>query len=101
MPEATIIILDNSNYAINGDYHPTRWLSQIDAAGLLIQTKMEQSQETAMGITLSGGTQVDIICTPSNDLTKVSSFLYGIKISGSQKLSNVKCNLYRHFKLQL
>jgi hypothetical protein len=67
-------------------------MSQIDAAGLLIQTKMEQSQETAMGIALSGGKQVDIICTPSNDLTKVSSFLYGIKISGVQKLSNVKSN---------
>ncbi len=40
MPEATIIILDNSDYSINGDYHPTRWISQIDAAGLLIQAKL-------------------------------------------------------------
>ena len=43
MPEATIVILDNSEYSINGDYEPTRWMSQIDAAGLLIQTKLEQS----------------------------------------------------------
>ncbi len=42
MPEAAIVIMDNSDYAINGDYEPTRWLSQIDAAGLLIQTKLEQ-----------------------------------------------------------
>ena len=83
------MILDNSSFAINGDYHPTRWMSQIEAAGLLIQTKMEQSQETAMGIALSGGKQVEIICTPSTDITKVSSFLYGIKISGHQKMSNV------------
>jgi len=27
MPEATMIILDNSEYSINGDYEPTRWLS--------------------------------------------------------------------------
>lgn len=40
MPEAIIIILDNSDYSINGDYEPTRWLSQIDAAGLLIQAKL-------------------------------------------------------------
>lgn len=40
MPEATMIILDNSDYSINGDYQPTRWLSQLDAAGLLIQAKL-------------------------------------------------------------
>lgn len=98
MPEATIIILDNSNYSINGDYHPTRWLSQIDAAGLLINTKMEQSHETAMGIALSGGTQVEIACTPSTDNSKVNSYLYGVKLSGTQKLANVlicRCRLCR------
>lgn len=42
-----------------------------------------------MGIALSGGKQVEIICTPSTDITKVSSFLYGIKIAGQQKMSNV------------
>jgi 26S proteasome regulatory subunit N10 len=89
MPEATMIILDNSDFSINGDYEPTRWLSQIDAAGLLITTKMEQHQDNFMGITLSGGKQVEVICSPSNDLTKVSSFLYGIKLSGFQKISNV------------
>ena len=93
-----MVILDNSNYSINGDYPPTRWISQIDAAGILIQTKMEQSQETAMGIALSGGKQVEIICTPCNDLSKVSSFLYGIKLSGLQKLSNVSFTPLRHFK---
>lgn len=101
MPEATIVILDNSNYSINGDYYPTRWLSQIDAAGLLIQTKMEQSHENLMGIGLSAGSQVEIICTPCNDVGKVTSFLYGIKQSGLQKLSNVSRSLLRLFKLQL
>ena len=43
MPEAAIVILDNSDFSINGDYQPTRWLSQIDAAGLLIQTRMDQN----------------------------------------------------------
>lgn len=98
MPEATIVILDNSNYSINGDYYPTRWLSQIDAAGLLIQTKMEQSHDNFMGIALSAGNQVEIICTPCNDVTKVTSYLYGIKQSGIQKLSNVLLPLLRHFK---
>jgi len=50
---------------------------------------MEQHQDNAMGITLSGGKQVEVICSPATDLTKVSSFLYGIKLSGFQKISNV------------
>lgn len=99
MPEATIIILDNSDFSINGDYEPTRWLNQIDAAGLLIQTKLEQHHENAMGIALSAGKQVEIICTPSNDITKVTSFLYGVKQHGAIKLSVVNIceyRLYRH-----
>lgn len=38
--EATLIMLDNSSYALNGDYLPTRWESQVDAASLLIQAKL-------------------------------------------------------------
>lgn len=89
MPEATIIILDNSDYSINGDYEPTRWLCQLDAAGLLIQAKLEQHHESCMGIALSGGKHSEIICTPSNDINKVTSFLYGIKQHGKQQLSIV------------
>jgi 26S proteasome regulatory subunit N10 len=38
--EATLILLDNSAFALNGDYLPTRWESQVDSAGLLIQSKL-------------------------------------------------------------
>ena len=38
--EATLIMLDNSAFGLNGDYAPTRWESQVDAAGLLIQAKL-------------------------------------------------------------
>lgn len=96
MPEAIIIILDNSNYSINGDYPPTRWIAQLEAAGLLIQTKMETNQQTAIGLALSAGSQVEIICTPTTDQTKVNSFLYGIKQSGLMKLSIVSTSLSRH-----
>ena len=40
-----------------------------------------------MGIALSAGKHSEIICTPSNDITKVTSFLYGIKQHGKQQLS--------------
>lgn len=38
--EATLILLDNSAYALDGDYLPTRWESQVDSASLLIQSKL-------------------------------------------------------------
>jgi hypothetical protein len=100
MPEATMIILDNSDYSINGDYQPTRWLSQLDAAGLLIQAKLEQNHQNCMGIALSGGKHVEIVCTPSNDITKVTSFLYGIKQHGKQQLSVVLIFIFRHYRHQ-
>lgn len=53
-----------------------------------------------MGIALSAGKHSEIICTPSNDITKVTSFLYGIKQHGKQQLSVVLISLYRHFKHQ-
>jgi len=33
-------MMDNSAFAINGDYEPTRWESEVDAASLLIQAKL-------------------------------------------------------------
>jgi 26S proteasome regulatory subunit N10 len=38
--EATLIMLDNSAYSLNGDCLPTRWEAQVDAASLLIQAKL-------------------------------------------------------------
>ena len=38
--EATLVMMDNSASAINGDYEPTRWEGQVDCATLLIQAKL-------------------------------------------------------------
>ena len=54
-----------------------------------------------MGIALSAGKQVEIICTPSNDITKVTSFLYGVKQHGAIKLSVVNIHLYRPYRHRL
>ena len=38
--EASLIMLDNSAFGLNGDYLPTRWESQVDSASLFIQAKL-------------------------------------------------------------
>ena len=56
--EATLLMLDNSASAINGDYEPTRWDTQVICAELLIQGKLQSNQQSSVGVGLMGGSQV-------------------------------------------
>lgn len=87
--EATLILMDNSAYAINGDYEPTRWESEVDCATLLIQAKLEANQQSSVGVGLIGGNQVRILCTLTSDSVKANSFLFGVKCSGTLHFSQV------------
>lgn len=93
--EATLIMLDNSAYALNGDYLPTRWEGQVDAASLLIQAKLEANMQSSVGLGLMGGRQVEILCTMTSDSVKVSSFLFGCKVHGELHFTQV----HRHLTL--
>ena len=88
--EATLIMLDNSSYALNGDYLPTRWESQVDSASLLIQAKLEANMQSSVGLALMGGRQVEILCTMTSDSNKINSYLFGVKIHGSLHLTEVQ-----------
>ena len=55
-------MLDNSAYSINGDYLPTRWESQVDAASLLIQAKLNANSQSSVGLGLMAGKQIEILC---------------------------------------
>lgn len=83
-------MLDNSASAINGDYEPTRWESQVDAGSLLIQAKLEANQQSSVGVGLMGGQQVQILCTLTSDSMKASSFLFGVKCQGSLHFTQVR-----------
>lgn len=87
--EATLILMDNSAFGINGDYEPTRWESEVDCASLLIQAKLEANQQSSVGVGLIGGSQVQILCTLTSDSVKANSFLFGIKCSGELHFTQV------------
>lgn len=95
-----MIMLDNSSFAINGDYAPTRLESEIDSASLLIQAKLEASLQSSVGIGLMGGKQVEILCTMTSDSLKANSFLYGIKSHGVLHFTQVTEHSFRHCRLQ-
>jgi 26S proteasome regulatory subunit N10 len=98
--EATLIMMDNSAFGINGDYEPTRWDSQVDLAALLIQAKLEANQQSSVGVGLIGGAQVQVLCTLTSDSGKASSFLYGVKCSGELHFTQVILLPFRPYKLE-
>jgi len=65
MSECIIIGVDNSEYALNEDYSPSRWESQRDVISLLASVKTDSNPETTVGIMSLAGKSPSIIVTPT------------------------------------
>jgi 26S proteasome regulatory subunit N10 len=48
--EASMLVIDNSEYMRNGDYQPTRFEAQSDAVNSIFQTKIDSNPENTVGI---------------------------------------------------
>ena len=48
--EATMIVIDNSEYMRNGDYQPTRFGALADAVTTVFQTKIDSNPENTVGV---------------------------------------------------
>lgn len=53
--EATMIIIDNSEYMRNGDYAPSRFDVQADAVNTVFQIKTDSNPENSVGVMSMGG----------------------------------------------
>jgi 26S proteasome regulatory subunit N10 len=53
--EATMMIIDNSEYMRNGDYLPTRFEAQLDATTTTFRTKIDSNPENTVGIMTMAG----------------------------------------------
>jgi 26S proteasome regulatory subunit N10 len=53
--EATMMIIDNSEYMRNGDYVPTRFDAQADAVNTVFQTKIDSNPENTVGVMSMAG----------------------------------------------
>lgn len=84
--EAVMICLDNSDYTRNGDYMPTRFDSQSDAANLLCGAKTNQNPENAVGILASAGDRIEVMVTPTSDLGRLVTELNKVTIGGNSDL---------------
>ena len=53
--EATMMIIDNSEFMRNGDYQPTRFDAQADAVNTVFQTKIDSNPENTVGVMTMAG----------------------------------------------
>jgi len=86
-----MILLDNSQYMLNGDYIPTRLSAQTDAANLLVTHKTQSNPESTVGIiAMSGGIHssgenadgVELLVSPTDDMGKILGALHNIPVRG-------------------
>ena len=71
--ESTMVCLDNSEFMRNGDFTPTRYEAQHDAANLVCGSKTQQNPESTVGVlTMAGGTGagVQVLTSPTDDMGK-------------------------------
>jgi len=82
-----MIIVDNSDWARNGDFFPTRWESQEEAANLVATAKCDGNPENCVGLMLMAGKQTEVLVTPMQESSRVSASFHGVKLHGKAQLS--------------
>ncbi len=53
--EAVVLVMDNSEFNRNGDFAPSRWESQQDAASNICDVKLNQNPENTLGVMTMAG----------------------------------------------
>lgn len=85
--EATVVCIDNSEFARNGDYSPSRFQAQADAVNLLAGAKTQHHPENTVGVMTMAGKTPTVLVTPTTDLGKVLQAVQRMKIDGEVQLS--------------
>lgn len=86
--EATMLVIDNSEWMRNGDYPPTRWDAQADAVNILFDAKTNSHPENMVGILTMAGKSPEVLATLTQDIGKVFAALHASKLSGSLNLAS-------------
>ncbi|KAG2125881.1 hypothetical protein BD769DRAFT_1463856 [Suillus cothurnatus] len=83
--EATMMIIDNSEYMRNGDYIPSRFEAQSDAVKTIFQTKIDSNPENTVGVMTMANKGPEVLVTHSKDIGQIIKALHvtSSKIGGS------------------
>ncbi|KAF9040723.1 hypothetical protein BJ165DRAFT_1350836 [Panaeolus papilionaceus] len=77
--EATMIIIDNSEYMRNGDYPPTRFDAQADAVNVTFQAKIDSNPESTVGLMTMAGKGPEVLVTHTKDLGQILQGLHSAR----------------------
>lgn len=83
--ECVMIIIDNSEPSRNGDVLPNRFQAQMDTVSSLINYKTNQNVETSVGLMTSGGDNVQVLVTPTNETSLLYSVFNKVQVGGANK----------------
>ncbi|ODQ82912.1 hypothetical protein BABINDRAFT_25451, partial [Babjeviella inositovora NRRL Y-12698] len=81
--EATMVVIDNSEYMRNGDYVTNRYEAQLDALDYIFQAKTNANPENTVGLLAMGGEGPQVLCTLTADFGKVLAGIHATKIHGT------------------
>lgn len=87
MLEATILLIDNSEYMRNGDYQPSRFGAQADAVNVVFTSKTDANPESTVGLMTLAGKAPEVLVTPTTNHGKILSALHAAKIGGNADLA--------------
>jgi 26S proteasome regulatory subunit N10 len=85
--EATMVVIDNSEWTRNGDFPPSRFQSQADAVNLLAGARTQANPENTVGILAMAGKTPRVLVTPTPDLGKVLHSMQDVEIEGECRLA--------------
>ncbi|KAH3678887.1 hypothetical protein WICPIJ_008814 [Wickerhamomyces pijperi] len=80
--EATMIVIDNSEFTRNGDYPTNRFEAQMDAVDLIFQAKVNSNPENTVGLLAAGGNGPQVLSTLTADYGKLLGGIHETKIHG-------------------
>lgn len=85
--EATVLIVDNSEFSRNGDFPRTRFEAQIDAVEYIFQAKRNGNPENSVGLISAAGFNPVVLSTFTTEFGKILAGLHDTTIGGSIHLS--------------
>lgn len=78
--------VDNSESSRNGDYVPSRWDAQTDAANLIFHSKTQSNPESSVGLMSMGGAGPEVLTTLTTNPGKILDGLHRTKVKGESHL---------------
>jgi 26S proteasome regulatory subunit N10 len=86
--EATMIIIDNSEYMRNGDYTPSRYQAQLDTVEVIFRRKINSNPENTVGLMTMAGESSVFLSNLTADYGQILSGLHSSKIDGQSHFIN-------------